>query len=68
MPGIPEHEASTEINPGVLHPEVVGCHVVHQIDEERNVAHQEQTREHYYRDAGLMFPLVSPATVRGVFS
>ena len=41
VPGVPEHKASTEVDTWVLHPKKPGCHVVHQVDEEGEVTHQE---------------------------
>ena len=63
VPGVPVHEASAEVDPGVLHPEETSRHVVHHVDEEREVAHQEQSGEHGYRYCGLVLPpLYSPGS------
>ena len=56
MPGVPEHEASTEVDPGVLYPEETSRHVVHEVDEEREVTHQEESSKHGYSNTGPVPP------------
>ena len=68
MPGVPKHEAGTEVNPRVLHPKERGRHVVQQVYEERDVTQQEQAGEHHYSDARFVFPrLCDPGLRLGTF-